>query len=211
MIQTQHFINALGLRENTISEDRITQRVALQCQNPDLCGKGGFAVHWTGQGEGYLVALGLCTHLGPSWQMVSLLLDPRWADTGRPARGLGGQGNLPRAPASHIWRDRSCGAGPECGRPLPGFPVCRRAGVYRQISRDRSTYIIIGNPELQPGVESWAVSVLGVPWTAEASWQAQGAPTPWADCGKVGCLPHPAPLSPGQPHSGDLEQSPQVT
>jgi len=62
--------------------------------------------------------------------------------------------------------------------------VCRQAGVYRQISRDRSTYIIIGNPEPQPGVEGWAVSVLGVSWTAEAAWQAQGAPTPWADCGK---------------------------
>lgn len=42
-----------------------------------------------------MVTLGLCTHLGPSWQMVCLLLEPRWADTGRAARGLGGQGTLP--------------------------------------------------------------------------------------------------------------------
>lgn len=96
-----------------------------------------------------------------------------------------GAGNSTRVPAGHIWRDRSCGAGPAGDSPLQGFPACRRAGVCRQISRDRSTYILIRNPELQPGLESWAVSVLGVPWTAEASGQAQGcAPTPWVDCGQ---------------------------
>ena len=41
------------------------------------------------------MAFGLLTHMGLSWQMVSLLLDPRWADTGRAARGLGEQGTLP--------------------------------------------------------------------------------------------------------------------
>ena len=41
------------------------------------------------------MAFGLLTHMGLSWQMVSLLLEPRWADTGRAARGLGEQGTLP--------------------------------------------------------------------------------------------------------------------
>lgn len=63
------------------------------------------------------------------------------------------------------------------GKVLQAGDLCQdsqhaQAGVCRQISRDGSTYIIIGNPEPQPGVESWMVSVLGVPWTAEAAWQA---------------------------------------
>lgn len=41
------------------------------------------------------MAFGLCTHMGLSRQMVSILLEPKWADTGRAARGLGGQGTLP--------------------------------------------------------------------------------------------------------------------
>ena len=48
-----------------------------------------------GQGGGKVTGWPLLTHMGLSWQMVSLLLDPRWADTGRAARGLGEQGTLP--------------------------------------------------------------------------------------------------------------------
>ena len=132
-------------------------------------GKVGFAVCWTGWGEGYWVAFGLLTHMGLSWQMVSLLLEPRWADTGRAARGLGEQGTLPGD------QQATSGGMEAVGQVLQAGDLCqdsqRAAGwVCRQISRDRSTYIIIGNPEPQPGVESWAVSVLGVPWIAEAAW-----------------------------------------
>ena len=57
--------------------------------------------------------------------MVSLLLEPRWADTGRVARGLGGQGTLPG------YQQATSGGTEAVGQVLQAGALCKdsqRAG-----------------------------------------------------------------------------------